>query len=160
MGETLYRGKQNEMTRSIAAAGLMVLAGGCMTQAQNSAAHGAVATAEADRPPLAVPVCPTETRRWTAHVNAMPGSDAQPTLIVSGEALLPERASVKLIPGPTDRMQPPGQRFTLSVQPSNEAAGWQAVRAEITPALPRYREVLIACDGAEVARISPVETAR
>ncbi|AKM11733.1 hypothetical protein AB433_10095 [Croceicoccus naphthovorans] len=109
---------------------------------------------------MATPVCPTETRGWAAWINAMPGPDATPTLIVTGEALMPEDATATLTAGPTDRMMPPGQRVTLAVEPSDQAAGWQSVRLEIRPALPAYSSVIVGCDGRTVAAISPVETAQ
>lgn len=110
--------------------------------------------------PLAMPVCPTETRGWTAWINAMPGPGAVPTLIVTGEALMPEHAEAVLTAGPTDRMMPPGQRVALSVVPSDRAAGWQPVRLEITPAQSAYSSIVIGCGGNEVASITSIETAQ
>jgi len=130
---------------------LAAIASGCTLLA------GCVTAGDAE--PVAVPVCPTETRAWQAWVNAMPGPDAQPTLIVVGEVLLPEKATATLAAGPTDRMMPPGQRVALSVAPSDRAAGWEQVRLEIRPALPEYSSVIVGCDGNEVAWIAPVEVA-
>jgi len=110
--------------------------------------------------PVALPVCPTETRSWTAWINAMPGPGATPTLIVTGEALLPDRASATLAAGPTDRKMPPSQRVMLDVVASDRAAGWQPIRLEISPALPEYASVIVGCEGSEVVVISPVETAQ
>ncbi|WP_299306978.1 hypothetical protein [uncultured Croceicoccus sp.] len=109
---------------------------------------------------MAVPVCPTETRNWTAFVNAMPGPGARPTLIVQGEALLPERASVTLTKGPTNRMQPPGQIMRLSVEPSEEAAGWHPVRGEVEPGLPSYAYVDVVCGDAVIQRIEDITVAQ
>lgn len=131
----------------------LVLAAAIATAGCTATQYGPVEDA------LAVPVCPTETRNWTAWINAMPGPDAVPTLIVQGEVLLPERATARLTAGATDRMQPPGQRFSLTVEPAEEAAGWQVVRGEIKPALPAYAHVIVGCDGAEIARIDAVITA-
>lgn len=103
--------------------------------------------------------CPP-TRGWTAFINAMPGPGAVPTLIVTGEVEVPQGQAASLLAGPTDRMMPPGQRFALSLVPGGGTGGWREVRAEIKPALPAYREVLIACDGNEIGRISPVEVAQ
>lgn len=116
-------------------------------------------TAE-DGEDVALPVCPVETRGWEAWVNAMPGPDAIPTLIVMGEALMPEKATAVLTAGPTDRMMPPGQRVTLSIEPSDRAAGWDQVRLEIKPALPEYSSVVIGCGGNTIATISPVMVAQ
>lgn len=110
--------------------------------------------------PIAPPVCPTETRGWTAWVSAMPGPGATPTLIVQGEVLLPAGAEAKLTVGPTDRMMPPGQRVALSVAAADRAGGWQQVRLDLSPALPAYSSVIVGCDGNTVATISPVEVAR
>ena len=112
------------------------------------------------REDVAAPACPTETRNWKAWVNAMPGPDARPTLIVQGEALMPEMSSVTMAEGPLDRRMPPGQRISIGAEPSQKAAGWQIARIDIAPALTEYREVVIHCDGAEVARVSPVEIAQ
>ncbi|HVR90540.1 MAG TPA: hypothetical protein VHG29_05545 [Novosphingobium sp.] len=102
--------------------------------------------------------CP-ETRGWAAWINDMPGPGATPTLIVAGEAKLPAGTVAILTPGPTDRMMPPGQRFTLVLRKGSGPGGWQPVRGEIKPALPDYREVIVGCGGAIVARISPIEKA-
>ncbi|RVQ69310.1 hypothetical protein EKN06_03745 [Croceicoccus ponticola] len=110
-----------------------------------------------DAEAVAMPVCPIETRSWQAWINAMPGPDMRPTLIVKGEALLPEKASATLTAGPTDRMMPPGQRVTLSVEPSDRAAGWQEIRLDIAPALPDYASVIVGCGGNEIVRITPIE---
>ncbi|WP_082922000.1 hypothetical protein [Croceicoccus mobilis] len=107
-----------------------------------------------------LPVCPAETRGWNAFINAMPGPGSTPTLIVTGQALVPDGAAAVLVAGPTDRMMPPGQRATLSLSPAPDAAGgWVDVRMEIKPALPEYRAVMIACDGEPVAEIAEIETA-
>lgn len=102
--------------------------------------------------------CPP-SRNWSAWVNAMPGPGAVPTLIVTGEVLLPNGTAATLSPGPTDRMTPPGQHFALIVARGKRPGGWRSVRGEIRPALASYREVLVGCDGATLARISPVERA-
>jgi|EndMetStandDraft_4_1072995.scaffolds.fasta_scaffold16912_4 type IV pilus biogenesis protein CpaD/CtpE len=114
----------------------------------------------ATTPPAASTACPA-TRNWTAFINAMPGPGAQPSLIVTGEANVPGGMQAVLRPGPTDRMMPPGQRLVLATEPGGGASGWQPVRAEIAPALPTYREVIVTCDGQRVWRIegAAIETA-
>ncbi len=102
--------------------------------------------------------CP-QTRNWTAWVNAMPGPGAVPTLIVTGEADVPEGMTVSLREGPLDRMMPPAQRFVLTMTAGEGASGWQPVRASIAPAQTAYRAVIIGCDGQEIARIDQVQTA-
>ena len=138
---------------SLPAAAAMLLAGGCTTVPASGQREAIAAK------PIAVPVCPTETRGWQAWIDAMPGPNAQPTLIVQGEALLPERAAATLTAGPLDRMQPPTQRVTLAVEPSVKAAGWAPLRVEI-PSPASLRAVSISCDGAEIARIEPVTAAQ
>lgn len=102
--------------------------------------------------------CP-ETRSWNAYINAMPGPGARPTLLVTGEVNLPEGTTASLREGPLDRMMPPGQRFSLVVEPGSGPGGWQTVRASIVPALAQYRMVVIGCGGREVARIDQVGVA-
>lgn len=121
-------------------------------------AAGLTACATTPEDNAAAPACPA-TRGWAAWINAMPGPDAVPTLIVTGEADVPAGQVATLTVGPTDRMMPPGQRFTLSLEPGSGPAGWQQVRAEIKPALPAYGSVIIGCDGQEVARITDIQTA-
>lgn len=115
----------------------------------------ACATTPGDEP---VAMCPP-SRDWQAWINAMPGPGARPTLIVTGEVDVPRGMVASLRTGPTDRMMPPGQRFTLELRPGSGPSGPQQVRGEIAPALPAYREVIVGCEGEAIARISPVETA-
>lgn len=90
----------------------------------------------------------------------MPGPDAVPTLIVTGEANIPEGMDWTFKPGPLDRMMPPAQRFTLAItEGEGSAPGWQTVRAEVKPAQREYRAIMIGCEGREIARIEEVETA-
>lgn len=91
----------------------------------------------------------------------MPGPNATPTLIVTGEAFVPAGTAATLSAGPTDRMMPPSQRFNLALSSRPDApGGWQPVRGEITPALDRYRSVVVGCDGAVVATITDIQTAQ
>lgn len=108
---------------------------------------------------VALPVCPAESRGWSAWINAMPGPDRQRTLVVTGEVLLPDGARATLNEGPLDRMMPPGQRIALSIARAERAAGWQMVRLEIAPAQPAYSSVVIGCGGSEVTRIATIDTA-
>lgn len=131
-----------------AGAALAALAGGCVRVDNGSAAPV----------PLACPAA----RAFTAFVNAMPGPGAVPTLIVSGEIDVPPGATARLVPGPTDRMMPPGQRFSVELSraaPGAATSGWQHVRSQISPALPAYREVIVGCQGKTLARIAPIERA-
>lgn len=106
-----------------------------------------------------IPPCP-DTRDWQAFVNAMPGPGARPTLIVTGTVDVPGGFRPVLDPGPNDRMQPPGQRFTLYLsRDASIPAGPREVRYDLSPALEQYSSITIGCDGNLVARIAPVETA-
>lgn len=109
--------------------------------------------------PAGSPHCPASDN-WRAWVNAMPGPDAIPTLIVVGQVAVPEGHTARLRPGATDRMMPPGQRFELLVfNDPGKPGGWQEVRGTLAPALPNYREVIIGCGDETVTRISPIESA-
>lgn len=118
----------------------------------------ACATTGETAPPAAA-ACPP-TRGWSAFVNAMPGPGpgAQPALIVTGEAEVFGGQTVSLSAGPADRMMPPGQRMVLTVEPGpgipGAPSGWVQVRGEIRPALTRYREILITCQGKQLGRIA------
>ncbi|WP_157668186.1 hypothetical protein [Croceicoccus marinus] len=138
----------------IAAASLVAALGGCTTMGQ---AGGGLA---GDGAPQTAATCPDETREWAAWSNAMPGPGAAPTLIVTGKVFVPAGTSATLSAGPTDRMMPPSQRFTLALSSRPDApGGWQPVRGEITPALAQYRSVIVGCDGAAVATITDIQTA-
>lgn len=103
--------------------------------------------------------CPIASRDWAAFVDDMPGPGASPTLIVTGEVELGRAGySPRLTAGFTDRKTLPGQRFELSlVRDPGASAGWREVRGELDRSLIQYGEVIVACSGAPVARISPVE---
>lgn len=116
--------------------------------------------------------CP-ETADWQAYVDAMPrvtdgstpGASSR-RLIVTGTANLPDGTSARLLIGPTDRMQPPGQRFTLDIvdggnTPRMDAGprqGWAMVRAVKEDALPAYSSITIGCGGEIIATIDEVST--
>lgn len=141
---------------AIAAAPLVAALGGCTTA--GLAGNGLAG----DGAPQPAATCPDETRQWAAWINAMPGPGpaAAPTLIVTGEVFVPAGTSATLSAGPTDRMMPPSQRFTLALSSRPDApGGWQPVRGEITPALAQYRSVIVGCDGAAVATITDIQTA-
>ena len=126
--------------RSVLALGTILVLGSCTYLPKNGA-------------------CP-ETAQWTAWIDAMPGPNAERSLIVTGRAFVPVDRVAILRAGPTDRMNPPGQRFTLFLFLDPDAEeGWQDVRAEVTPALPEYREIVVSCAGEELARIENIQTA-
>ena len=105
-----------------------------------------------------VTACP-QTRNWVAWVDAMPGPGKETRLIVEGEVDLPTGRAAALVPGPTDRMSPPGQRFALELSPGAGAGGWQKVRGELKPSLIAYHAVIVGCAGETLARIEDVPTA-
>jgi hypothetical protein len=105
------------------------------------------------------PICPA-SRNWQAWISVLPGPGARRALIVTGELLLAPQQTAALVPGATDRSQPPSQRFALATGPGDGPVGWKPVRGELSPALPAYREVVIGCEERELARISPVGLAQ
>ena len=120
----------------------------------------------APEPGREVADCPViESRGWTAWINAMPGPDAVRTLHISGEVDLPTPGyTVELIPGPADRMMPPGQRFSLVARPSANMAAQVVTPTPVKytdkATDPAYREIIIGCGGKVLARIDRIEVAQ
>ncbi len=124
-----------------------------------------------DDPVAAPAACPVIAQRdWSAFVNAMPGPDARPELIVSGTVTLPSAGyRVELRPGPADRSARPVQVVELVAIPPDGPAAMVLTDADLRLAMPAlsappgapspYRGVRILCDGEELAFIAPVETA-
>ncbi len=140
--------------RTLGGAALCAALAGCAVDAQSGDGQ-----AEAGVPPVAT--CPSETRGWTAWISAMPGPNATPSLIVTAEAFVPAGTAATLSAGPTDRMMPPSQRFTLALSSRPDApGGWQEVRGTISPALAEYRSVMVGCGDAVVATITDIQTAQ
>lgn len=139
----------------LVAAGAALSLAACVTPATH-----VTATGEKENP--VANVCP-ETRGWVAWVNAMPGPGMVPTLIVEGEVNVPAGQAAALDTGPLDRMMPPAQRFALRIAPADTGAdtsgGWRKVRAELAPAQPEYRAVLIGCHDQTLAEITSVTRA-
>lgn len=145
------------MPRPLIAASLAFLATGCL--------------AIADDPVAAPADCPViESRDWTAFVNAMPGPDARPELIVTGTVQLPSAGyAADLRPGPTDRSAQPVQVVELVATPPDGPAATvltdMGVRLEmpaplVQPGTPSpYQGVRVMCGETELAYIAPVETA-
>jgi hypothetical protein len=106
--------------------------------------------------------CYGSTRDWRAWVDAMPGPQ-RPGLIVTGTVTTPTGGHRTVLTlGPTTRSEPPLQFVNLEIRAMGEivttAVTTEEVRARF-PALPRYGAVIILCNGREVGRVSPVETA-
>lgn len=102
----------------------------------------------------------TQSRNWTAHVNAMPGPNAQRTLNVAGEVDLPTPGyTVTLTEGIADRSAIPTQQLNLTVTPPAPGA---IVTQVITPTAvtytgpaiaQSYTAVRIMCEGQQLAEI-------
>lgn len=99
-------------------------------------------------------------RNWTAHVNAMPGPNAQRTLNVAGEVDLPSPGyTVTLTEGIADRSATPTQQLNLAVTPPAEGtANIQVITPTAVsysgPAIAQqYAGVRIMCEGQQIAAI-------
>lgn len=122
--------------------------------------------------PVAAPAsCPViDTRDWVAFVNAMPGPDARPQLIVTGSADLPSAGYfAELRPGPADRSARPVQIVELVATPPGGPAATVVTTVDLRLEMPAiasapgaeaaYSGVRVVCAGSELAFIAPVETA-
>jgi hypothetical protein len=120
-----------------------------------AAALSACATAPADQ---AAAVCPP-SRDWNAAIDL--GTRGDLKLVLHGEVDVPAGMVAVLRPGPTDRMMPPGQRFVLELRRGKGESGRQVISGEVQPASNQYREIIVSCGGAQIARIegSQIETA-
>jgi hypothetical protein len=125
----------------------------------------------------AVPVEPPEdacpvvaSRDWSAFVNAMPGPNRRPELIVSGTVTLPSAGyTVTLRPGAADRALPPVQFVELVAIPPAGPAATVLTETDVRLSMPApavdpggpaaYRGVRVLCGSSELAFIAPVETA-
>jgi hypothetical protein len=130
------------------------------------------ATTEPTPAPAPVAESPTASacavianRNWTAHINAMPGPNAQRTLIVSGEVDLPTPGyTVTLDLGAADRSAIPVQQLIV-----NTTAPPGIVAQVVTPTPVRYEgpaiaqqysAVRIMCGGAQLAEITDIVIAQ
>ena len=125
----------------------------------------ACATAPAPAPPASAAACPiTASSDWKAWVNAMPGPNAKPTLIVTGKVTVPtggytfawrdlrtmESHPVQIV-ADLEALPPEG--------PATQAIETHDLRGE-WPATPPVGSVTVTCGQQTLARISPVETAQ
>ena len=110
-----------------------------------------------DPGPIAA-ACP-ETRNFEAFVNAMPGPNDNPTLIVTGEAWLERGVTASLRPVGPDADDPARYRFALEAGTGDGDGGWTELRGEASRVAQSYDEVYVTCDGEVVARVTGVETA-
>ncbi|GEM_PF-4465945 len=112
----------------------------------------------ADDPDPIVAECP-DTRGFQAFVNAMPGPNDNPTLIVTGEAWLEQGIDAALRPVGPNTEDPARYRFDLEARAGSGIGGWTALRGEASRVAQSYDEVYVTCGGAVVARVTDVETA-
>jgi hypothetical protein len=104
-------------------------------------------------------------RNWTAHINAMPGPNAQRTLIVTGEADLPTPGyTVALDLGPADRSAIPVQQLVINTTAPtgivSQVVTPYPVRYEGPAIAQQYRAVRIMCGGQQLAEITDIVTAQ
>ena len=100
---------------------------------------------------------------WTAWVNAMPGPNARPTLIVTGKATVPTGGYRFEWGAPVVAESHPAQ-VTVELQPiSPDGMATQAVVTHEVrgqwPSEHQVGSVRVMCGGRQLAAISPVETA-
>lgn len=131
----------------------------------NSTTDPVPAPAPVAEAPAASACAVIANRNWTAHINAMPGPNAQRTLIVTGEVDLPTPGyTVSLDLGPADRSAIPVQQLTLNTTaPSGIVAQVVAptpVRYEGPAIAQQYSAVRIMCGGAQLAEITQIDTAQ
>lgn len=109
-----------------------------------------------------VAACPVlGDRNWHAWVDKMPGPGAQMTLNISGEVDMPTPGySVKLVPGPADRMNPPGLRFRLEASAPDgivtQVVTPTTVRLRAPTPYAQLREIIIGCGEGALVTIPDV----
>lgn len=121
---------------------------------------------EPSQPEPAAPTsdCPiTGSSDWHAHVNAMPGPDSRPTLIVTGKVTVPTGGYKVAL-----RMGEVAESFPVQVSvyldatppsgPATQALSVHNFRGSF-PSEQQVGSVTVRCGGRTLARISPVETA-
>lgn len=109
--------------------------------------------------------CPiSASADWAAWINAMPGPNARPTLIITGKVETPTGGfRVALDPDLRIAESYPAQAFaTLRVTPPTGGATQAVVTHEVRwewPATQPIGSVTVQCGEKTLARISPVQTA-
>lgn len=110
--------------------------------------------------------CPViDSRDWAAWVNAMPGVDAQRTLIVTGEIDLPTPGyAVSMQTGVADRSMRPVQELLLILEPPQDLVTQVVtptpVRFDGTAIAPEYSGVRVRCGDTLIADITDVPVAQ
>lgn len=110
--------------------------------------------------------CPViDSRNWEAWINAMPGPDAQRTLIVVGEVDLPTPGfDVNVTPGRADRSAVPTQHAILSATPPDgvvaQVVTSYPVRLETPAIADNYTAVIVRCGDDVLAEITEIVVAQ
>ena len=119
--------------------------------------------ADAPAPPGGGPECPIAgSSDWAAWVNAMPGPNARPTLIVSGKATVPT-GGYRFAWRDMRVMESYPVQVAVDLQaippagPATQAVVTHEVRGE-WPISPPVGSVTVHCGDRVLARIAPVET--
>ena len=127
------------------------------------ASLGACATVPPPAP--AASSCPLiGSSDWAAWINAMPGPDARPKLIVTGKATVPTGGYRFALSGPTVLRSEPVQVHLMLEQlpasggPVTQAVVTHDIRGE-WPMSPPVGSVTVRCGDRTLAIISPVVTA-
>ena len=106
-----------------------------------------------------------ESREWHAWVNAMPGPDAKPSLIVTGDIVLPTPGyTAKLTASMADKSARPVQQLILDLTPPSGPVAQVLTPVSVRydgPAISmQYRGVRIMCGGAMLTEIDDVPVAQ
>lgn len=120
--------------------------------------------ADSHDPPKGIGCPIVSSSDWAAWINAMPGPDARPTLIVTGKVTVPT-GGYRFVWRDMRVMESYPVQIAVELEAVPPAGG--ATRAIVThdvrgqwPMNPPVGSVTVRCGGQALARISPVETAR
>ncbi len=123
------------------------------------------------RPPVVPPASPSpktecaiaRSSDWQAHVDAMPGPNSRPKLIVRGDVTVPTGGyALSLRMGPIAESYPVQITVHLVARPPEGPASQAVVTREVRgtwPSPQRVGSVTVRCGGKTLARIAPVDTA-
>ncbi|ANP47662.1 hypothetical protein [Candidatus Viadribacter manganicus] len=116
-------------------------------------------TSAPSAPPEQTSNCPViDARNWSAHINAMPGPNAQRTLIVTGEVDLPTPGyAVTLTAGAADRSAIPVQQIIVSAtRPTGivpQIVTTFSARYDGPAIAQHYRAVRVMCGAQQLAEL-------
>jgi len=121
---------------------------------------GGCATAS---PPVTPAACPIASSDWAAWVNAMPGPDSSPKLMITGQVTAPTGGYTFGWSDFRVAESYPVQVFVNLTTTPPEGMATQALEAQQVrgewPLSPPVGSVTVMCGGKTLARIAPVETA-